>query len=71
MVQANPPQQKYNKLHVGIQTFNFKEKKSENFQTQEFWSNFFKSKQINANSEVEDMGTFEWYADFETLLPHF
>jgi len=53
-----------------LQTFNFKDKHSKNFQTQEFWSDFFKSKQINANSEVSELDTFEWYADFETLLPH-
>ena len=69
MVEANPQQHK--KLTVELTTFNFQKKDSEKFQTQEFWSNFFKSKQINANNESTDMESFEWYADFEDLMPHF
>ena len=30
-----------------------------------------KAKQINANNEASDLESFEWYADFEDLLPHF
>ena len=52
-------------------TFNFESKHSKKFQTQQFWSDFFKAKQINANNETEDMESFEWYAEFVDLLPHF
>ena len=70
MVEANP-NQKHNKLTVSLQTFNFEQKHSKNFQTQEFWSEFFKSKQINADNTESEMEPFEWYADYEDLLPHF
>ena len=26
---------------------------------------------MNANNESTDMESFEWYADFEDLVPHF
>ena len=76
MVEANPTtseqqQKKHNKLTVTLETFNFLPKETQKFQTQDFWSNFFKSKQINENNETSDMEAFEWYADFEDLIPHF
>ena len=63
--------QPYNKLKVELTTFNFTDKKAEAYQTQEWWSNFFKAKQINSNNEESSLDSFEWYADFEDLLPHF
>jgi len=54
-----------------LQTFNFEKKHSKNYQTKEFWSDFFKAKQIDKDSKETDLETFEWYADFEDLLPHF
>ena len=66
MVEAAPK-----KLTVEMTTFKFERKHAQKFQTQEFWSEFFKAKQINADNESTDMESFEWYADFEDLLPHF
>ena len=73
MVQQIDPKtgQPYNKLKVELTTFNFTDKKAEAYQTQEWWSNFFKAKQINSNNEESSLDSFEWYADFEDLLPHF
>ena len=46
-------------------------KNAQNFTTQEFWSNFFKSKQVDASGATSELEPFEWYADFEDLVPHF
>ena len=51
-------------------TFNFTKDRKKDFQTKEFWSDFFKGKQINEDNQSSDMESFEWYADFEDLLPH-
>ena len=53
-----------------LETFNFLPKQTQKFQTQDFWSNFFKAKQVNENNEESDLESFEWYADFEDLIPH-
>ena len=69
MVLPNNTDQK--KLTVELTTFNFKPKHAKNFQTQDFWSEFFKAKQINNDGTDTELDSFEWYADFEDLLPHF
>ena len=58
-------------MRVELTTFNFEPKHAKKFQTQDFWSDFFKAKQYRGgNSESSDLESFEWYADFEDLLPH-
>ena len=52
-----------------LTTFNFEPKHAQKFQTQDFWSNFFKAKQIDSENKESDLESFEWYADFEDLLP--
>ena len=78
MVEANPAagssqqqQSQYNKLQVQLTTFNFTKDRAKKFQTKDFWSDFFKAKQIDDQNQSTDMESFEWYADFEDLLPHF